>query len=452
MSANNNYFYSRFAVPLLIVLSVISCKKYVEVPPPSDKVTSKAVFANASSISSAMTGLYEFSFGSEGYSNNYAGAGADVLLALASDDAVSGNIAFNQFYTNTYPLFDYNVAPMWSAPYQVFGRVNSFIEGVSGASVITDAMKLSYIAQARLMRAYYYSLLSTLYGDVPLALNADFNTNAFLPRAPRALVDSAIIVDLLYARDHLPPGQGSDKYTFNQHTANALLARMYGYKKNWPAEEAAASAVISSGHYSLVTDLSTAFDRGNSEAIYQSPNKGTWHDGLVTVAYSTSFYISTMTPSLVNTFEAGDLRLTHWISFDGTNYAYNKYVIAPANPQEQVLIRLADVILLRAEARAEQNKLHDAIDDLNSIRHRAGVPDLPYTLTGDQVIQAMRDERRKEFFAEGITRWSDLSRWGVLQSTMAAAKPATWTAKAEFLPIMQDQLSLNPHLTQSPGY
>jgi hypothetical protein len=295
--------------------------------------------------------------------------------------------------------------------------------------VITDEQKAIYIAQARLIRAYYYYLLTNLFGDVPLVLNMDLTTNSLLARAARSSVDSAIIGDMLFARDHLSPGGGSDNYGFNQHTANALLARMYGYKKDWQSEETAASSGINSGRYSLVLDPSTAFDRANTEAIYQVPSSGTYYDGIILVSTSAHAIILTLSPSLVSRFEPGDLRLSAWSVFDGTNYAFNKYSYPSPNPQEQVPVRLADVILLRAEARANQNKVTGAIDDLNLIRERANVPDLPNTLSQDEVIQAIMAERRKELFAEDINRWSDLSRWGILQSTMSAEKPTTWTSR-----------------------
>jgi hypothetical protein len=437
----------------IVTIYVSACQKYVEIPPPDNKLTADEVYSNKGAISAAMTGLYQYSFGLETeYSNQYTLGSTDLFLALATDDAINNEPNFLEFYANTYPTMDTYLQSMWSAPYLVIGKVNSFIEGITSSTVISDAAKTDYIAQARLIRAYYYFILTNLYGDVPLILTSDIQTSSLLPRTSRVEVDSAIMTDMLFARDHLTPDEGSDNYSFNQNTANALLARMYGYKKNWADEEAAATDVINSGRYTLAADPSSVFNTASSEAVYQVPSKGTWYQGLVLSGFLAPGAILTMTPDLINSFESGDLRLSAWTVLNGTNYKYHKYSYPSANPQELVLVRLADVILLRAEARAQQNELNGAIDDLNLIRERAGVPDLPYTLTQDQVIKAMMNERRKEFFGEDITRWFDLSRWGIMQSTMQAAKPTTWTTKAALFPVMNLELSLNPNLKQTPGY
>ncbi len=453
MSVNKIFFKSHILILTAIIFTANGCKKYVEIPPPTDKITSGTVFTDASSIASAMSGLYNFCFISGDAGNSFATATPEWWLADATDDAITTDPDFLPFYTNVYALNDAHIGGMYGSSYISIGNINTFIAGVSGSTVISESQKTHYIVQAKIMRAYYYFILTNLYGDVPLVVNNDFETNAFLPRAPRASVDSLILSDLISARDALTATEG-DNYTFNQNTANALLARMYGYMKNWSAEEVAANAVINSSRYSLAPQPANVFDRDNAEAIYQVPNTGTWYDGLVPTTYIGYGIITSMTSSLVNNFEAGDLRASQWIFFDGANYQFNKYFAYTytAPPQEQVLIRLADVILLRAEARAEQNELTDAIDDINMIRERAGLKDLPNTLNQQQTIQAMMTERRNEFFGEDITRWFDLSRWGLLQSTMSTAKPTTWTLKANLFPITLDQLKLNPNLTQNPGY
>lgn len=436
-----------------LILVMISCKKYVEIPPPDDKITTEAVYASSSSIDAALTGLYQFALGTAlSYTNEYTRAIVDQYIALAADDAINNDPSYDEFYSNTYPSKDGYLGPMWSAPYLAIGQANAFITGVTGTTAIPDEKKDNYIAQARLVRAYYYFILTNLYGDVPLSLSTDVNQTSLLPRAPRVSVDSTIMSDLLFARDHLTPDQGSDNYTFNQHAANAMLARMYGYQKNWTEEETAASSIINSGRYSLVPDPANVFSTGSTEAIFQAPNAGTPFEGLVLSSLFSTSVILTLTPDLISLFDPADQRLAAWTVHNGTNYTFNKYSYPPPPPQAQVLLRLADVILLRAEARAQLNELDDAIDDINLIRERAGIPDLPHGLSQDETLQAMMNERRKELFAEDINRWYDLSRWGIMQSTMSAAKPTTWTAKAALFPVMATELQLNPNLTQTPGY
>ncbi len=448
-----NYFIKYFVILLLLFVFGNSCKKYVEIPPPDDKITAGQVYASTATIDAAMTGLYQFAFGNEPSSQSeYPWGVVDQYIAVAADDAINGSPEYDEFYQNIYPSTDATLGKMWTGPYLAIGRANGFIEGVTGSTVISEEKKNNYLAQARLTRAYYYFILSNLFGDVPLPLGTDVNQTSVLPRVSRTLVDTAIMSDLLFARDHLTADQGSDNFTFNQHAANAMLARMYGYKKDWAAEKTAADAIIGSNRYALVKDPVDVYTTGNSEAIFQVSNVGTYYEGTIIGSFFDRGLIVTLTPGLLSLYGPDDLRLPAWTVFDGTNYAFNKFTYPPANPQAQVLMRLADVVLLRAEARAQLNELDDAIDDINLIRERAGIADLPHGLTQTEVIQGMMDERRKEFFAEDITRWFDLSRWGIIQSTMKAAKPTTWTEKAALFPVMKNELSLNPKLTQTPGY
>src|SRR6201995_5424472 len=195
----------KYVVLLLIIFNAtIGCKKYVEIPPPDDKLTTDAVFADKASIESAMNGLYMYAMGFQ-VSNIYSTGNIDLLMAVGTDDAINNGDASLNYYANTYPKDDANVEQMWSSAYLSIGRINSFIDGMQGSKVISDDLKSNDIAQAKLMRAFYYFNLTNFFGDVPLALTANVDVNGLLPRAPRASVDSAIMVDLLYARDHLTP-------------------------------------------------------------------------------------------------------------------------------------------------------------------------------------------------------------------------------------------------------
>ena len=74
----------------------------------------------------------------------------------------------------------------------------------------------------------------------------------------------------------------------------------------------------------------------------------------------------------------------------------------------EILIRLADIYLLRAEMRARTNDAAGAISDLNVIRKRAGAKE--YT-SDENLEEAIALERDKELFLEGIcTRYFDIVR------------------------------------------
>ena len=111
-------------------------------------------------------------------------------------------------------------------------------------------------------------------------------------------------------------------------------------------------------------------------------------------------------------------------------------------------IRLAEVLLIRAEALARQNDLVGAVDTYNLIRERAGLP--PHTLgtevtTQEDVLAAIDVERQLELAFEG-DRWPDLVRTGRAVEVMQMAEYQA------LYPIPQTEIDVAPGVTQNPGY
>jgi|GEM_PF-2548965 len=86
-----------------------------------------------------------------------------------------------------------------------------------------------------------------------------------------------------------------------------------------------------------------------------------------------------------------------------------------------VLLRYADVLLIKAELRAKAGDLTSAKTFLDKIRSRAGLA--PYDLTGktkDQVFADVIQERSFEFAHEAGNRLFDLRRTGTFESALQA--------------------------------
>jgi len=116
-----------------------------------------------------------------------------------------------------------------------------------------------------------------------------------------------------------------------------------------------------------------------------------------------------------------------------------------------MVLRLAEQYLIRAEARVRQNDLVGAIQDLNVVRARAGLPDLSSGVSQDLILAAVIQERRVELFAEWGHRWSDLIRWGQADSVLSMEKPK-WTANAKLYPLPLVDIQRNGNLRQNDGY
>ena len=96
---------------------------------------------------------------------------------------------------------------------------------------------------------------------------------------------------------------------------------------------------------------------------------------------------------------------------------------------------------------------------INSIRARAGMPDVDPGLSQGEMRDVIRHERHVEFPWEG-TRYFDLVRWGIAedvipQATLFGEARDTRVfdpSKHNLWPIPQKEIDLNPNLTQNPGY
>ncbi len=148
--------------------------------------------------------------------------------------------------------------------------------------------------------------------------------------------------------------------------------------------------------------------------------------------------------ALLNSFETGDLRKKHWVgrTTTGKTYPY-KFKFASIDTlnivEYNVVLRLAELYLIRAEAYARLGNFSSAAADLNIIRARAGLGPTTANDTAS-LITAIYQERRVEFFAEWGHRWLDLKRGDSIKSVDT------------LYPIPASEIQLNPALVQNPGY
>jgi hypothetical protein len=294
-----------------------------------------------------------------------------------------------------------------------------------------------------------------------MPLNTNYKSNAVLSRTPLAAVYTQIIADLTEAASLLKSTYlTTDRTRPNAFTARALLARAYLYNQNWSAAEEEASKIIAAGIYSLVPNPNNVFLVASTETIWQLNSAGLSYN-----TYEGSQYIpssATVIPNyaatdfLLNAFEPGDARKTAWLKSNvvgGKTYYYPaKYKVrtGTAITENPIYFRLAEIYLVRAEARLNQNNLQGAKDDINLVRNRAGLT--PTTAaTPAALASAIEHERQVEYFAEWGHRWFDLRRWGRVDAVLGAEKTG-WQPTDALYPIPVSEIQLNPSLTQNPGY
>jgi hypothetical protein len=456
-----NIYKSFCTAGLFCILIITGCKKLVQVNEPADSLTTSAVFSNDSLAKAAIAGLY---INVMRNTKSLLNGGMSLLPALSADELIRTTPMINeeQFYNNAIVSSNTLVyVNFWKPAYTYIYQCNICIEGLQKSTGVTAEVKRQLTGEVQFVRALCYYYLVNLFGSVPLALGTNADVNALLSRTPADRVYKQMETDLLAAGDALTANKPNTTPT--KYATQALLARVYLYMRNWSKAEDLASGVINSGQFILENDLTKVFLATSPETIFQwvpVVDRINAAEGFIFVPAAPSLkpnYV--LTDSLLNAFIPGDLRKANWIktvTIGATTYNHPyKYRVftSPDTPTEyNIVLRLAEQYLIRAESRAQQGHIEDAVVDLNVIRRRAGLPAIPTTIGSDECFNAIEQERRIELFAEWGHRWFDLKRTNRADVVLGATKGNNWQSNDRLYPIPPSELEADPNLVQNEGY
>jgi starch-binding outer membrane protein, SusD/RagB family len=462
-----NYLSKLFYRPvlaLLLFLLVSSCKKMIAVSPPDQLVVGNTAFESDAIALSTLTGIY-----SEMMNNGtqFSASGVTLYAGLCADEMsyYSPSIR-DEFFKNELTPSSHGTleSVFWNPAYKYIYAANSVLEGVQHSTKLSSNVRNLLTGEAKFIRAFCFFHLVNFFGDVPLTLSTNYADNAIKGRTMKETVYGQIVSDLKDAQALLTNSyQGADRVRPNRWTATALLARTYLYRGEWALAEKEADNLLQAGVFTLAASPATVFLKSSTETIWQlqtvNPAVNTHEGNLILPPTATATPTYVLTPQLINSFEVNDQRRSMWTStrtFQTQTIHYpSKYKVYgnnAASTEYYVVFRLAEQVLIRSEARAEQDRLGDAITDLNTLRKRAGLPLISNGLTKDAVLTAIEKERRSELFAEWGHRWFDLKRRHKADAVLSLLKPTTWQPSDVLFPIPSGQIRANPALTQNPGY
>lgn len=456
--------YSHMLLAFGVLLMIISCDSFVEVELPSSQLTSVTVFEEYATANAAMTDIYSKLRDKGLLTGN--GSGINAALGTYADEldyygGTSGGTNF--FYNNTILASDGTIQGWWSESYNQIYAANAVYEGVSASTKLTQNQKDQLMGEALFVRALVHFYLVNIFGKIPYITTTNYIQNQAVSRMPVVQVYTAIINDLQAAQTLLPPTySGGQRIRPNQFVATALLARVYLYNGNFTEASNAANQIINeTATFALETDLDNTFLKDSQSTIWQlipQVEGRNTEEGATFIFNAGPPSFVALTNNLINSFEAGDLRKTHWIKevTNGTNswyhaYKYKEQTITPTTNEYAIALRLSEQYLIRAEAKAQLNDLTGAIQDLNTIRNGAGLGNSTAT-TQIEILNAILQERKVELFTESGHRFFDLKRNDQLNNTLSGIKPG-WNTTDALLPIPESELLLNPNLLpQNSGY
>ncbi len=445
------YKISRYLLLFTIACSSNACKKFLSVEP-KVSIADDATIVDETSANTAINGVYN-ALGSSGYY-----AVSFPVIGYASGDNVEyiGTLVYNnQFTSHTVRADNQTILVVWKAAYNTINRANHVIAKVPGVSDegFTQEERDKLLGEAHFIRSLAYFDIVRIWGGAPIVLTPTLAVvnKVGVARSTADEVYAQVFSDLTKAETLLP--NTLNRFRATKKTAWALLSRYYLYRKDWAQAESFATRLIGDAGYRLSKPYNSFFASnvtGSVESIFEiqySPkflndNRNDWQpasNGGGRRIVPTNAFIE-----LVNNPLVGGNRNTI-LGRTSTGLWYgNLYYRSPATDPSYI-IRIAELFLIRAEARAQQNKLGLAAEDLNAVRDRAGLS-VTTAATQEQLLLAIENENRLEFGLEPH-RWFDLVRTGRAQQVLGITDP-----NKLLLPIPSDEIIIDDALKQNPGY
>lgn len=449
---------------IAILVSATSCENFVDIPGPASQLPSNVVFEDVATADAALAHIYS-SLQSRTLVTGE-GNGTGILLGAYSDELVSySNFGLPEetFFTNNLQANDAAVASLWSESYSLIYAANAILEGAEASQTLQQGEKNRIKGEALFLRSYMYSFLVQLFNEIPYVITTDYTINRTLEKSPVQTVYNLLMHDLAAAEGLLPDGYtGSGRTRPNKFAAAALAARVSLNAGEYAIAADKASEVINNtALYNISQDLDNVFLIAGPGTIWHlMPSAGGLNtlEGQNYILDSAPPSTRSLSESLVGAFEPGDLRKEHWIGTVAENgevyyfpFKYKQSGPTGASIEYSVQLRIEEMFLVRAEARARTGDFIGAREDIDLIRFRAG---LAATAADDEpgLLDAILQERRVEFFTELGHRFFDLKRFGRADAVLSAVKPG-WNGSDIDLPLPDRELRLNPNLLpQNTGY
>lgn len=347
----------------------------------------------------------------------------------------------------------------WDDLYKRINYVNVILDEIVDMPHETEEDDAAYYrvqGEAHFLRAQFYFILANLYGKpydaacatnlcVPLKLTPyvehENNKDTQFERATVKQVYDQIVADLILAEQHLTKSPQKAKNRLHRASAEAaglLLSRVYLYMQEWDLAEQAADRVLKTQNFhlaalGLLKDDVDFLTEDNPEVIFsQGPNnlpmqRGDGHFAFC--GWAGAFCVSNDLGKLYD--QENDRRYTSFFGKAiGDSLALeNKFksgYYVKSRVSDVFGLRLAEAYLNKAEACAMQSGKEAAANScLNDLRAQRIDNYVNQNYTGEELVNQIRDERRKELCFEGH-RWFDLRRYGV-NSQYPLVKPIIHT-------------------------
>ena len=472
-----------FSFIVVLFMAFASCDDFFDVETKTF-IEKDAFTSDASWPESSMASLYK-TFHTEYYQ-------FDMYINgdVASDVCYAGGDNTANFEIDDYSISttNGNIKRDWGYLFNGIMTANSVLEGADLCNLasFTDDARTTLKGEAKFVRAVHYFNLVRLWGGVPLVLSTNINDTQSLPRSSETEIYDQIVSDLTDAIASLPKTQNLVGRV-TKATAQGMLAKVYASMPTIDYTKVLqyCNDVLADTQYSLVADYANLFDgshENTSESLFEiqfdAATAGTWGPQMLlppSVSGDSWKKFNTPSKTLIDAYdsEGDEVRKNASVLFEDCTGLYSddiwgtdipfSYKLKSASgwnsSNNMIYLRLADIVLLKAEALNETGDLSGAKTLLNQIRTRAKLVDKNPTSQSEMRL-AIEKERFLELALEGH-RWFDLKRTGRAIEVMSECETrksvtsvygSSISTNDLLWPIPATEMLLNPNLTQNPGY
>ena len=413
-----------------------------------DETTAETVLIGGYDAAQSFVGIQIVAFNNA--SDNVIGfgsTGASVPLLKAA-----GAAAFDPTSGGGYNLY-----------YNAINQVNQLLADIPEIAdgKFTGNSKNTKLAEGYFIRALAYFGLARTYGGVPIVLKPSTSGHSAdgIKRSTYDETLAQVEADLDKA-EQLFDNSLSSRARASVWAVYALKARLYLYQKQWEQAELYASKIIDNPAFTLTSEISNWYENAlSSNAIFELVFNTSDRNPIYT------YYLPAALGGRMDYAPNGELvqllldekvggkrsQLIARQSADSEQYVVQQYNKTDGTSSFPVL-RLEEQYLIRAEARVQQGKLPQAVEDINVIRSRAGIELLKSSeQSSEKLLLILEQERRLELAFDGH-RYNDIIRTGRAAEVFGTINEVYKDSRYWVFPFPWTAISADPDLEQNPGY
>jgi hypothetical protein len=477
----------RIVLFLFIISTIISCEDPLSILPPDGQVKDE-YWKKKEDVEATLMGAYQqfarlderlFFFG-------------ELRGDMIADRSNLPNDLRNIMFSNIYP---WNWWVEWQPFYSVINYCNLILLYSPQVKLIdqtfTDYENEAFKSEAVFLRSLAYLYLVKLYKDVPFVLEPydTDNQDFFIGKTSGEVILDSLESQLNRITQTIPESYETNAKTRGRATrgaVNALLADIALWKFDYESCIQYVENIEESDLYELVPggEWFRIFSEGNTlEGIFElqydskiGENNATYRLTNPNSNYfeASTYAIELLSPEITSEVVRGngtiDLNKTIWKYIGAQPDGVTRRPGVEQSSCNWIIYRMADVLLMKAEALSQIGRYDEALTIVNNIHTRAFMPAIgSYEQTASAFEDLILEQRAKELAFEG-KRWFDLLRMGrrnnfqrkdklielIVQNVPATQKRVLASKLNDmygwYFPIYVDQIENNPNMDQNPYY